>query len=1811
MKTKHTFLRSKRTSCLAVAIHWMAFMLPLMACGQNLRDYTASSEPGEWQSIASTGTLLASVTGDYGNQTLALPFDFMFGQSEYPAGTNITVRADGFVRLRTNSGSGLSHNAIAYWDDQSTSIISPFMLFDGQMPEGASGCWWQVMTDDNGNQMLVIEWQHVQHYPMHPLSSAEAAQDNFNFQLRLHANGDISAVYGAMHNGVTNDTLFNFMLVDGATTWQHEYFPGYSQTEVDHVALRGTWDSVLVSVTRPAYRSGNNWVISPDNNPVGLPDSGTVVTWHRPVPPCPRPTAIAVSAVGHDTALLSWTPNEVADSYVRIQFDTVDFTPGTPGHRLLLYGGDTCHLHGLTPNHPHWLYMRSDCGADSSEWYGVQFTTPCAPLSHDELPLSEDFDDRSAGDMTLWDGCWKIGTGSVQVVDMSVYEGRPNMALRSSNNGWFHLPPVDSVRTTVLRFNGHSPFGGSSNVTLQVGVMDDPFDIGSLQVLQTFTVNQNAWQEYTVPMAAYSGPGNTVAVKWTAYNMFFLDDITLEVYESCLPVEAVTVGEVGKHTALAEWTDYVPADSHRVVWYPAGQEWLADSVATAADSLWLTGLSAGTDYVVSVRSLCSDTSAGEAVTATFRTRCAVPLPQYVDFESVMALPDCWGATSMTTTTSTGSYTPAVPLLVGEGENHVVRFSSQYTDYYHYERGILLLPFVDTVVNRLRLTFDYRVERFPRLMSLMVGVIPGDDDIEHFIPVATIEPVDTLWHTYTVETGAVPIAEGRLVLMQHSTGSHDYVPGYWRDLGYVDNVLIAVLPACDRPATVWASHITSTTAQLHWLENNGLGTYVVNYNGADHTVTGDSVLLLTGLVPGNSYTVGVSRLCDGTYTDYRTTTFITACQPIGQLPWHEDFEMWPLGEIDYCWLRYYDSHEGSEVKAVNNPYTTTDMGMRMLEMEASNYTFDLQPYDALAVMPEMGVSLDGMAIGFRVAAPYSEPSHLVLEVGLMDDGGDSSSFRPVDTVPVAAGWSYYEHAFAPADSGRLALRLKAVGGNGRLLIDDLGIFPATDCLRPSALTVDTVTQRTATLVVTDTAAVGTYRYYWRPYASHADTNDSVDATGDTVTLTGLIPGIHYVASVAAICSDSTLSNVVYTEFYTDCDTLLHADLPQVETFNSGMLSHCWTLLPTGTQAMLDPSHRHGTTGYSLSLDNSYYSAPEYAVLPVVDTLAGLDLTFWVYTYTSFYHPGITVGIMSDPTDTATFTPVYSCDVSTGWTEHQVNLGPYSTLGHHIALRPDRGDSTGFVTIYVDDVTLSQSLPCERPESVTVDSVGATTAVLTIADGGDNRHYRVTAESTYGSSTVFVDFDTTVSTYDVTLSGLTPATDYTVSVASVCYDSSITFATDAHFTTLCAPLPLPWSQDFESETVYQLPRCWQTAQGNGRVFSGTSAFAGTNAFIASLDTSATWMDITTSELAFGNDSVRISFFAKASQGYTDSSWHHHALDSRLQLYSMLGDSLILRYDDTLGADWQLFNIYTDSIPHGSRLCLRLWRTAGSNSANLQLDNLFVSHISLPTVPHCGQVTDLMADSVGFTTATVSWTPQGDESRWEVHLRGEGTNLTTLVDSTGIAFTGLSHSTTYACIVRALCDDTLTGDWSDTLIFTTSDCVPVTHVTVTGITATSAVVSWQPPHGQTRWLLNYGRANFLQGEGTEVPVTGDPAYILEGLSPLTDYDVYIRAICDDGNLSLWSDRVTFTTASLEGISDLQPPTSDLHVYPNPATDAVKVEGLQEGATVTLYDVWGRQLGTWLQTGEGPLTISLDGLPAGAYTLRSSAHRARVMKK
>ncbi len=92
----------------------------------------------------------------------------------------------------------------------------------------------------------------------------------------------------------------------------------------------------------------------------------------------------------------------------------------------------------------------------------------------------------------------------------------------------------------------------------------------------------------------------------------------------------------------------------------------------------------------------------------------------------------------------------------------------------------------------------------------------------------------------------------------------------------------------------------------------------------------------------------------------------------------------------------------------------------------------------------------------------------------------------------------------------------------------------------------------------------------------------------------------------------------------------------------------------------------------------------------------------------------------------------------------------------------------------------------------------------------------------------------------------------------------------------------------------------------------------------------------------------------------------------------------------------------------------------------------------------------------------------------------------------------------------------------------CPQPSSFTQNNITASTVELSWTNGNTETNWEIEYGNAGFSQGTGTTVAITTNP-YTLTNLNPLTDYDVYIRAICganpgDDD--STWVGPITFTT-------------------------------------------------------------------------------------
>jgi len=94
--------------------------------------------------------------------------------------------------------------------------------------------------------------------------------------------------------------------------------------------------------------------------------------------------------------------------------------------------------------------------------------------------------------------------------------------------------------------------------------------------------------------------------------------------------------------------------------------------------------------------------------------------------------------------------------------------------------------------------------------------------------------------------------------------------------------------------------------------------------------------------------------------------------------------------------------------------------------------------------------------------------------------------------------------------------------------------------------------------------------------------------------------------------------------------------------------------------------------------------------------------------------------------------------------------------------------------------------------------------------------------------------------------------------------------------------------------------------------------------------------------------------------------------------------------------------------------------------------------------------------------------------------------------------------------------------------SPCFIPVEIGCSNITATSIDITWVDPSSAISWEIEYGESGFIQGTGTSLSTTNNPTTI-SGLTPSTNYDFYIRAVCGLGEKSNWSPKQTFCTSQI----------------------------------------------------------------------------------
>ena len=87
-------------------------------------------------------------------------------------------------------------------------------------------------------------------------------------------------------------------------------------------------------------------------------------------------------------------------------------------------------------------------------------------------------------------------------------------------------------------------------------------------------------------------------------------------------------------------------------------------------------------------------------------------------------------------------------------------------------------------------------------------------------------------------------------------------------------------------------------------------------------------------------------------------------------------------------------------------------------------------------------------------------------------------------------------------------------------------------------------------------------------------------------------------------------------------------------------------------------------------------------------------------------------------------------------------------------------------------------------------------------------------------------------------------------------------------------------------------------------------------------------------------------------------------------------------------------------------------------------------------------------------------------------------------------------------------------------------VSNFGVANLTSNSAELTWLSGGNETLWGIEWGLSGFPLGNGNGDTTTLFFGYPISGLSPTTDYDFYVQAICGAGDSSYWTGPYTFTT-------------------------------------------------------------------------------------
>ena len=1659
---------------------------------------------------------------------------------------------------------------------------------------------------------------------------------NVVFQLK-YPQLDNGMIVGVVENDGTFvgiDTVYNTI----SNTWQRR--------EVSLASYTGQGGRIALK-EHFVRASGNMWV---DDLSIDY------------IPACQTLSNQHLTEILHNEATIEWNdPNDAGDYLLEVSTSASDWS----GALTFTSTTTNCTATGLTPNTWYTYRVKAICGSsDESAWAEGRFKTACGAI--DELPYAENFDSYYYGDDEYVE-CWtKYGIGTsdkISISNSSSASGNRCLYLYSNRaNGYTATVVLPSFEESLDLLSVQFKL---KNPALPNGIMVGVLEGDNFVAIDTVLSNaSDVWEQKEVSLASYGGEGGKIAFRvysnTTHLNSFalYLDDVKVDYAPACPRPQnlVVTEGTVATTVDLT-WTD--EDNSRWVVYYKAADEEEYTMEASSANTISISNLSLQTSYTFQVASICSNGDTVKAIAAVnYSTPCyESAIGEFPFIESFENGIDCWTSISSTT----------------EANNkwQVVTSGSNPSCSPHDGSKMLFFNSYNVQNNKWTAIISPAMN-FPRNMDVSFDMFHNSSNNSYQDRVLLyVNDQPTLENATLIDSvlryrSSNGWQEHSFSLPASTTGTQyiiiKAVSAYGSNI-FLDNLKVKLGPTCIAVEDLSAI-ATAENATVAWVDPRNVGNYAIelsttasDWSEATSHTSADTTYTFTNLTPNTTYHYRVKAVCSSTdESAWAEGSFKTACVPVAELPYTENFDSYSYGDDVYadCWDK---SGMGTDDK-INVSSSSPASGSRCLYFKSQR----ANACSATALLPSFEEDLTLLSLQFKFKNPNSYN-------GIIVGVSEADTLISIDTVYATRQgiWEQKEVSFASyeGEGGRITLKPYSTSSQSSsciLYVDDIEVNYSPACSRPEGLAIARGTEATSVdLSWTDEDNSRWVVYY---KASEEEEYTMADFTDNSGSISGLEYATSYTFGVASICSNGDTVRAFSTVEYVT--PMMAENVPYTCSFDSADAT-AWLLknstntnkwhigTPNGetTGALYISKDGGDTAGYK---DNSasIVIAEKLFNTGTGDSLTiSFDLTVGgegSYDYLKVYW--VPVDTVYNAVNTSTV-PYYAAtnygnvlmknnsnnyiNLLTGTQTKSVTIANEpNTLRKLVFVWRNDGSSGRQPGAIIANLSIQptgetpEPAPCDAPTALAVSNITETSAEVSWTGTATSYEVRLNGEEAE-----------TVSTTSKTFTDLTTGTAYTVDVRAVCEDNQsawvrISFTTQNEqgitaptVTTLAATnitheaATLNGTITAGSEEItaqgfkYKAATAtdWTTVSATGENIAATvnnltaetayeyKAFATT----ASGTVEGTVMNFTTAAVPVIAPTV-------TTLAATDVTYEAATLNGTITAGSEEITTQGFMYKAAAATDWTTVSATgttltatIDNLTAETAYEYKAFATTASGTVEGTVMNFTTA--AVPVV--APTVTTLAATDVTYEAATLNGTiTAGSE---EITAQGFKYKASTATEWTTVSATGeniaatvnnLTAETAYEYKAFAT---TASGTVEGEVMNFTTVAAPVVAPTVTTLAATGITHETATLNG----TISAGSETITaqgfeyKAEGVEnwssVEANGENmSATLSDLEASTTYEFRAFATTESGNT--YGETMTFTTLSASGLEQIESGLSAI-VYPNPAKDkaTLSLKGLKANATITISDLQGRIiLSDKLQAGVESHEIDTSGFESGVYYIR-----------